>query len=42
MDFHTANWAKALIAAYRCTSEKKWLEQANAAAKGMEGRCARL
>jgi len=31
MDFHTANWGKALVAAYRMTRDSKWLNKARAA-----------
>jgi hypothetical protein len=32
MDFHTANWGRALLAMYRLTGERVWLDKAKAAA----------
>ncbi len=31
MDFHTANWGRTLLAYYRLTGDKQWLERARAA-----------
>jgi hypothetical protein len=35
MDFHTANWGKALVAAYQGTGDSRWLERAKAAANAL-------
>lgn len=35
MDFHTANWGKALVAAYRATTDQRYLARAKAAANAL-------
>jgi hypothetical protein len=35
MDFHTANWGRTLVAAYRLTRNERWLAEAKAAANAL-------
>lgn len=35
MDFHTANWGRTLVAAYRLTGSQRWLDEAKAAGNAL-------